>query len=198
MRDELKMDSVTSIKEKSGGRQMGMALEDAPASAEEELFDALIESRDTVFRICLGFCHNACDAEDLTHDVYVTAYQKLGMLKKSEAGRSWLYKITRNTCLNHLRRSVRPPLMPLTEYTLPDRAESPERSAELREQLEFLRSVVAMLPRKMREVFVLREYGHLAYEEIAGALGIRCGTVMSRLDRARRFVAGKMRNLNHE
>jgi len=198
MHDVLKMTSVKAGIENWGGGQTGTALEHAHSSAEEELFVALIESRDTVFRICLGFCHDACDAEDLTHDVYVTAYQKRGMLKKSEAGRSWLYKIARNTCLNHLRRSVRPPLLPISEGILPDRAETPERRADLNEQLKFLRSAVAKLPRKMREVFVLREYGQLTYKEIAGALGIRYGTVMSRLDRARRFVTGKMRIQNHE
>jgi RNA polymerase sigma-70 factor (ECF subfamily) len=84
----------------------------------------------------------------------------------------------------------------LSEYEAPDSAATPEESVETREQLEALKDAIALLPRKMRDVFVMREYAQLGYEEIAAALGLRPGTVMSRLSRARGKVNERMRRFN--
>lgn len=54
------------------------------------------------------------------------------------------------------------------------------------------------MPNKLKEIFVLREYGHLSYQEIAAVLGIPQGTVMSRLNRARQAVAIRLREADHE
>jgi len=177
----------------AGMNDNGSALQ----STKETLFRELLESRDTVFRICLGFCRNSRDAEDLTHDVYVTAYMKINALKNIQSRKSWLYKIARNTCLNHLRRSPHQSLLSLDACAPAVEGATPEESLELQEQLEILKTVISTLPRRMKEVFVLREYGRLAYEEIAGALGLRLGTVMSRLNRARQSVTRKMRSHNY-
>jgi RNA polymerase sigma-70 factor (ECF subfamily) len=61
-----------------------------------------------------------------------------------------------------------------------------------------LKAAVRSLPPKLREAFVLREYAHLSYEEIAAALDLKTGTVMSRLHRARAAVARKLQEIRHE
>jgi RNA polymerase sigma-70 factor (ECF subfamily) len=48
------------------------------------------------------------------------------------------------------------------------------------------------VPAKLRDIFVLREYGHLTYDELAAALSLNKGTVMSRLNRARRKIAAAL------
>ncbi|MCP2618456.1 sigma-70 family RNA polymerase sigma factor, partial [Candidatus Aminicenantes bacterium AC-335-A11] len=67
-----------------------------------------------------------------------------------------------------------------------------------KEDLKTLKKIVRSLPKKLKEVFILREYGDLPYQEIAVILGIKMGTVMSRLHRAREFIVDKMREVNHE
>jgi RNA polymerase sigma-70 factor (ECF subfamily) len=64
--------------------------------------------------------------------------------------------------------------------------------------LRRLKDAIRRLPRKHREVFVLREYGGLSYEDLSKTLGLRPGTVMSRLNRARQAVASAMEVMNHE
>jgi len=166
-----------------------------PSPSAERLFAGLLEFKETVFRICLGFCRDIRDAEELTQDVYVKVFAKLGTLRDLQAARAWLFRITRNICLNHLRR-MRPPILSLDECDPVADSASPEQRLETREQLQVLKQAISTLPRRMREVFVMREYGQLRYEEIAGALGLRPGTVMSRLSRARTLVSERMRSFN--
>ena len=67
----------------------------------------------------------------------------------------------------------------------------------MRERLAILKNAVEQLPKKQREVFVLWEYGRLSYDELARTVGIKTGTVMSRLNRARRAVANFMNEAGH-
>jgi RNA polymerase sigma-70 factor (ECF subfamily) len=70
---------------------------------------------------------------------------------------------------------------------------SPEIVSEVNESLRRLKAAVQSLPKKQREVFVLREYGGLSYEDLARVLKLRPGTVMSRLNRARRAITAAMK-----
>jgi RNA polymerase sigma-70 factor (ECF subfamily) len=165
---------------------------------ETRLFEELMAWREDVFKICLGFSRNPSDAEDLSQDVYLKALRKIGTVQNPGAARSWLLRIARNTCLDHRKKTRLFQLFkdraaagePRAPAAQEDRGEAPERLARLKR-------AVAKLGRKQKEVFVLREYGELSYEEIAGTLDVKIGTVMSRLNRARRSVAGFMREESH-
>jgi len=66
--------------------------------------EQLIEHSGTVFNICLGFLKNPWEAEELTQDVYLQAMRKLNSLKREDRLKQWLFQITRNTCLNRIRK----------------------------------------------------------------------------------------------
>jgi RNA polymerase sigma-70 factor (ECF subfamily) len=66
------------------------------------------------------------------------------------------------------------------------------------ERLASLKTAISRLPKKQREVFVLREYGGLSYEELARVVGAKSGTVMSRLNRARTAVASFLKEAENE
>ncbi len=161
-----------------------------PAEEEAKLFEEMMTYQEGIFRICLGFSRNPLDAEDLSQEVYLKAYKSLGRIHSPYAVKEWLFRIARNTCLDHVkkRRIVR-----LFERTTsPDNVvdtTTPESSAVTGERLKSLKGAVSRLPKKQREVFVLREYGQLSYEELARTVGAKSGTVMSRLNRARMAVA---------
>ena len=83
--------------------------------------------------------------------------------------------------------------MRLTEEKEPVLEKNPESQLPWAEQLELLKKSIKELPVKQKEVFILREYGLLSYHEIAQTLGIKEGTVMSRLKRSRQAVMDMMR-----
>jgi len=170
-------------------------------STEEtaDLGEELMTYQEDVFRICLGFSRNPQDAEDLSQEVYLKAFRKIGTVHEPGALRAWLLRIARNTCLDHQKRGRLFRLFKRS-ITRDEAQENPvqEKHASARERLAKLKEAVQRLPGKQREVFVLREYGHLTYADLAETLGLRQGTVMSRLSRARRAVVDFMNEGNHE
>lgn len=158
----------------------------APAREQGEQPD-LLAFRDRVFCLCLGFAGNAADARDLTQETYAKALSHYAADRPLNP-QAWVMRIARNTCLDLARRKKsRGPLHPISEYAAIDR-DTPESVAGRREEIAIVRRAIAALPGRLRDVLVMREYGELPYQEIAAALRIRRGTVMSRLNRARAAV----------
>jgi len=170
-------------------------------SAEEEakLFEEMMTYQEDIFRICMGFSRNPLDAEDLSQEVYLKAYKSLGRIHSPYAAKEWLFRVARTTCLDHQRKRWGTHLF-LRRASEPAEGlerTTPEDSADTNERLMILKKTVGRLPKKQREIFVLREYGHLSYQELARMLRIKDGTVMSRLNRARRAVTDMMREELH-
>ncbi len=170
-------------------------------SPEEKtkLGEKMMAYQEDVFRICLGFSRNPSDAEDLSQDVYLKAFRKIGSVREPGALRAWLLRIARNTCLDHQKKSRLFRLLQ-RRVTPDDARENPPQHEQMDtgERLAKLKEAVRRLPRKQRVVFVFREYGHLSYTEMAETLGLRPGTVMSRLNRARQAVRKWMNEGNDE
>ena len=166
---------------------------------DAKLFEDMMTCREAVFRICLGFSRNASDAEDLSQDVFLKACRGLGRVRHPYLVKEWLFRIARNTCLDHMKR--RRLARELERTAGPADAvdpRTPETASVRDERLRSLKTAVARLPRKQREVFVLREYGGLSYEELGRVIGAKAGTVMSRLNRARTAVAAFVKEAEHD
>ncbi len=158
-----------------------------------KIFEALMAHKEKVFLICLGFSRNPADAEDLTQEVYLKAHKNIDTVKDSESSKYWLFKVTRNTCLDFHRKHKHRRHFPLgPEHEQPESI-TPESQLVSREQLQSLKAAINQLPKKQREVFILREYGDLTYQEMADVLKINKGTIMSRLIRARRALMNQMK-----
>ena len=154
----------------------------------EALSEEMMSHHAQIFYLCLGFCKNAADAEDLTHDVYLKALEKSAFLRDTDKLKIWLFRIARNICLNHVRRGRFIRLF-FQDYS-PPRAEEldPEFRMLQSEQLRSLKEALFRLPLRQREAFILREYGDLSYREIAETMKIKEGTVMSALSSARKKI----------
>lgn len=157
----------------------------------------ILRYREEIFLVCLGFSRDVTAAEDLCQDVYVRACAKLRTVRNIDALKPWLFRVARNICLDHGRRSRVVRFVPMDTATVEEPPEAPPReSGENDNRLALLKAAVGRLPEKLREVFVLREYARLSYGEIARTLDIREGTVMSRLHRGRRVLV-KIFGENH-
>ncbi len=124
----------------------------------------------------------------MVHDSFLRAHRYFASFQGGD-GRAWLLGIVRNTCMTQLRnRKSSEPLTVLSERQEQsnDPSLDPEKSLLLKENVASLRTCIEALPAEYREVVVMRELEELSYKEIAAAVGIAIGTVMSRLNRARK------------
>jgi RNA polymerase sigma-70 factor (ECF subfamily) len=154
---------------------------------EKEGLQDLLACRDRVFCLCLGFAGNEADAHDLAQETYAKALSHFAGDRPANP-QAWVMRIARNTCLDLLRRrKARGPQDAISEFSAVDR-DTPESRADREEKIGIVRKAIAALPRRQRDVLVMREYAELSYQEIGQTLRISSGTVMSRLNRARRAV----------
>lgn len=133
-------------------------------------------------------------AEDLTQDVFLRLYQKAHTFRAESKVATWLYRVARNACYDHLkRRKHEPRLMPTRAEDgdaagLPDPAAvepTPPRRLEQAELRERVEAALAALPARFREPFVLVVLQGLSYDDAARVAGCSVKTLSSRLSRAR-------------
>lgn len=172
------------------------SLEDTSAGAVS--VERLLVHQETIFKICLGFARNYAEAEDLTQEAYLRACQNLPCLRNPLQAREWLIRIAKNACLDQQKKD-RSRGMILRRWARESESTAPAESAEDPDEMRRrLKSAIRRLPRKLRIVFILREYGRLTYDELAATLGLRKGTVMSRLSRARGRIAAALQEKDHD
>ncbi|MFZ5788822.1 MAG: RNA polymerase sigma factor, partial [Acidobacteriota bacterium] len=165
---------------------------------DESAFEALVSRHErTVWRVCRRMLGDPDAATDATQDAFLRVYRALGRFRGEATFRTWVIGIAINVCRNHLgsaaarlgRHSV-----PLDDspaggesrpLPLPDPAPGPEALARASEVREALERAMKRLAPEHREVIVLAEIQGMPHETIAAAIGVRAGTVKSRLSRAR-------------
>jgi len=123
------------------------------------------------------------EAEDAAQETFIKAWLALPRYQASIGSlRAWLCRIAINTARDAHRRER--PIQELDEHIM-DIEHNPAEQAEAMTKARAVRRALNQLPAASRAALVLREYEGLAYAEIANALGIPLGTVMSRLNYAR-------------
>jgi len=165
---------------------------------ESELFNSLLAHRDCIFLICLGFTRNHADAEEMVQEVFLKALRKISSLKNRSLAKVWLSRIARNTCLDFLKRKKTISIFYKTSLQPDNSRNNPETPLFNHDLQKQLTRAINSLSGKYRKVFILKEYGDLSYQEIAGTLNIKSGTVMSRLNRARQMVLKHVIGDSHE
>jgi RNA polymerase sigma-70 factor (ECF subfamily) len=152
-----------------------------PAPAEWELFNAY---HDRIFRYVLGMVRDRAEAEDLTQETFLRAYQGGDALRDPGAVRGWLYRIATNVCLDRLRQ--RRPHVPLDGQDAPSPALSVLEATERTETSACVQRCLEFLSDSYRAVILLHEIRSLTTAEIAALLGEQEGAIKIRLHRARR------------
>ncbi len=164
-------------------------LAQAAASGRTEAFEELYQRHyRRVYSLCLRMVANPTEAEDLTQEVFVQLFRKIGSFRGESAFTTWLHRMTVNQVLMHFRKrgvkleqttdegdellnvvqagTERPQAMPVVDRIALDRA-------------------VAQLSPGYRSVFVLHDVEGYEHEEVAKMLGISVGTSKSQLHKAR-------------
>ena len=142
--------------------------------------------REISFRTAYLIARNGADAEDATQDAFVKAYYALDRFRSAEPFRPWILRIVSNEARNRRRSAGRRERLALrvVERRGPgDAAPSPDAAAIAQETRRTLVAALEMLPERDREVIACRYLLELSEAETATTLGIRPGTVKSRLSR---------------
>jgi len=174
------------------------ALVAAAQAGDEAAFAEIVKRyQRAVYRVVYALTRNASDADDLAQDTFVRAYRALDRFRVGEPLYPWLSRIAVNLAYSLFRTRRRRPevsIEPLVEAGQQWAAhDDPAAETADRERSEHLRQSFAGLSPEHQSILVLRVVQDLSYEEIAQALDIPLGTVMSRLSRARAELKARLR-----
>lgn len=140
-----------------------------------------------VYSLCLRMLQNTAEAEDLTQEVFIQLYRKIGSFRGDSAFTTWLHRLTVNQVLMHFRkRTVK------FEKTTEEGETPVQIVAGTENQAKMpivdkiaLESAIAQLPNGYKNVFVLHDVEGYEHEEVAKILGCSVGTSKSQLHKAR-------------
>jgi RNA polymerase sigma-70 factor (ECF subfamily) len=145
-----------------------------------------------VTNVIYRMCGDTQIAEDSAQETFIQAWLHLSSYRPQTPLRNWLYRIAVNAATDILRKEKR--ILPDDIENLPlrDSHLGPEAILSQTERTALIQKAILSLPDASRAVLVLREYEEMSYHEIANTLDIPVGTVMSRLNYARKILKEKL------
>jgi RNA polymerase sigma-70 factor (ECF subfamily) len=156
---------------------------------------------DEIYRYARGLLRNEADAEDATQEALMRLWKHLPRINLFST-RAWLFRVTRNYCLDLIRdrlNGVAPATEEETVEDWPDDlAVDPSAAADSSFRLEQARRLLLKLPEGLRSVFILYEVNGMRYREIAEVLGIPINTVKVNLLRARERLSRLLPTVKEE
>jgi len=160
-----------------------------------DAFNELLSAHeDRVFAICLRMLRNRDAALDATQDTFLTVFRKVDRYKARAAFSTWLYRVTVNTCYDHLRREKRRKAdrIPDSYDPVDPQAADPFDAADVRPDIE---DALGKLSPEFRAAVVLVDLQGMSLDQASDTLEVPTGTIKSRLFRARRQLAQSLGNL---
>lgn len=145
---------------------------------------------DMVYNLACRLAGNREEAADLTQEIFLRVFRHLGSFGGRSTLKTWIFRIAVNHCRDRLSR-WHPLTQPIGEEAgegvviFADPSRGPEELAVAADDKRRVEQALACLPQVFREVVVLRDIEGLSYEEIGDVLGVRIGTVRSRIARGR-------------
>jgi len=188
--------------------------EEANGPADEELvfksqqgdlraFDELVERyHGKIYGLTYNMTSNREDAEDLTQEVFVKAFEALPRFRGKSSFYTWLYRIAVNKTINYRKKRNRKRALSLDQFDQEIKTDetyheltakgSPLRNISLSELQEKLNEALQHLSEKHRTVVVMHDMQGVPHDEIAKVVGASVGTVRSRLFYARRQMQAEL------
>jgi RNA polymerase sigma-70 factor (ECF subfamily) len=175
-------------------RLVRQILESGNRAAYSQLMD---EYFDKVYTRMLKMTGQPGDAEDLTMEAFNKAFSKLDQYTEDFAFSTWLYRIAKNNCIDHLRRNKKENENMVNQqqagfgiaaHELANQLPSPEQLMIMEQETRMLREIVDTLHPKYKDIIKLHYFNELSCDEIAQQLDLPEGTVKVRLFRARELL----------
>jgi len=168
-------------------KKLILMFQNGDSTAFEKLFK---KYKRPIFSFIFRYCNNTAIASDLTQDVFSKVIQKSASFKNESNFSTWIYTIARNTTIDHNRKAKHRshlsfdndnsngvPLIEIIKNSSPE----PDRSLISSNLKIKLHNAIDKLPSDQKEVFLLREYSGLKFDEISKIVNTKTGTVKSRM-----------------
>jgi RNA polymerase sigma-70 factor (ECF subfamily) len=162
-------------------------------------FDTIVRENHTmIFRTILGFVHIREDAEDLTQEVFVSAWRNIGKFRGDARLSTWLYRIAVNISLNFAAQKRHKTFIQAGEdlwnsiVNKTRELQTPHRMLENKEDSEVIQKAIDSLPDKQQTAFVLTRINDLPQKEVADIMGISQRAVEQLLLRAKVNLSKKL------
>ncbi len=153
-----------------------------------------------VYSVAWHYMRNTEEARDVAQEIFVRIYQRLDSFHGDQAFLPWLLRLSRNVCIDALRRQKARPRasddMIDETVQIASPAPTPEEDSAARSARDLLYRAMDRMSDSDREILMLKEIQGLKVEEIASLLKIPIGTVKSRCNRARLDLAVRVRRLD--
>lgn len=169
------------------------------ANGDQAAFAEIVRlHQQAIYNVAYRMLGNTHDAEDVTQDAFIRAYQFFDRFDLDRPLAPWLKRIAVNVCLNRLK--AQKPASSLDDDLPPpkDPHPGPEAQTATRQRQEQIRAEIVRLPARYRAAIELRHFQELSYDEIARILKQPLSTVKSDLFRARKMLAERLKELKHE
>lgn len=168
---------------------------EAVRGGDIERYAELIERyQRAAWKVAYGLVGNMADAEELSQNAWVKAYQALPRFRGEAKFSTWLYRIVVNECQDFRRRQARQPVIMRPSvghgdedpvlFDVEDPAAGPRDHAADRELAVSLSAAIRALPDRQREAFTLCQLHGLSLDDAAQVMGCRLGTIKAHLFRA--------------
>jgi RNA polymerase sigma-70 factor (ECF subfamily) len=163
---------------------------------DRDAFGSLVSlHRENVINVVYRMCGETTLAEDAAQTAFINAWKHLPTYRPQNSFHSWLYRIAINAALDMLRREK--PTVNIDDLSIRNHQHI-ESQVEDQQMAQQIQKAVLSLPEASRAVLILREYQEMRYQEIAETLEIPIGTVMSRLNYARKCLMEELKELMEE
>ena len=172
-----------------------LSVTDENIDDREQIIDQLMnEYSDGILHLVYTYVKNRVTAEDLTQEIFIKCYEKLGQFNEQASIKTWLYRIASNHCKDYLRSWYYRKIT-LNEKILdyiPSKSRQVEEEIIANNEEKSLTDAVMALPIKYREVIFLHYYEELSLVEINKVTAININTIKTRLKRAKELLKAHM------
>ena len=143
-----------------------------------------------IYALCLRLCGQRELAEDLTQEAFIKAWQKINSFKGESAFCSWMYRLTSNLVISHMRQQSQWKNVSLIE----DHVNHAQDIIAVAHEKSDLEKSIKELPDQARSVLILYEYFGYQHNEISKLTGLAISTCKAHLHRARNLLRKRLTN----
>ncbi|WP_290664861.1 RNA polymerase sigma factor [Ignavibacterium sp.] len=163
---------------------------------DESAFNRLVlKYQEKIYMLARRMTGNHLDADEVVQEVLMVLYKKLSTFEFKSAFYTWLYRITMTRSLNYIKRRSLKEFLPLSSLkTKVNEKNDPLISVENKEKIMKLEKILQKIPSKQREVFILRNFEQLDYDEISRITGTSVGALKANYFHALNKVKDMMKD----